>query len=433
MITLEHCWKLGAVVFLTFACLETPKAKYTTPSVMLKTQSLIVQEERARLIEGACGNGTLEGTERCDDGNTIGGDGCSAHCSLEVKKVLSSNVFLMSDGTLAVLDAPLSYLNGRKIKASAEGVIQLSYPRGDVLVNLADPMRRLPVSHGEIKLLGNAPSGLRRNGACYLDREDHLHCSVIDWEIREDSKEFVVWNTHQAKRIHEASPFGAGPVEANYLVGNLEVGCFLYHGGKAARCWSYDYDEDDRIFDFGGEPFESKAKLFVRNINFPSGVVFTELHMAYENICGLSTAGDVYCWETKDWFEHNRDWPSGRRHHLLKPKELKISERHRVSLSSPASNLRVSFGLMCSKLENGELWCWRTLHHSPLISRSAELDISKVNDRKLRHIQPSEDCEVVEFEFEATYSRFCSSCTDGCTRCWNSAQEPSSMSECLEF
>ena len=30
-----------------------------------------------------CGNGTPEGTEQCDDGNTVDGDGCSSNCTLE--------------------------------------------------------------------------------------------------------------------------------------------------------------------------------------------------------------------------------------------------------------------------------------------------------------------------------------------------------------
>jgi len=30
-----------------------------------------------------CGNGILEGSEQCDDGNTISGDGCSSTCQLE--------------------------------------------------------------------------------------------------------------------------------------------------------------------------------------------------------------------------------------------------------------------------------------------------------------------------------------------------------------
>src|SRR5207247_11148368 len=30
-----------------------------------------------------CGNGVVEGTEECDDHNTVSGDGCSATCQLE--------------------------------------------------------------------------------------------------------------------------------------------------------------------------------------------------------------------------------------------------------------------------------------------------------------------------------------------------------------
>jgi cysteine-rich repeat protein len=29
----------------------------------------------------ACGDGILDGGEVCDDGNTVGGDGCAADCS----------------------------------------------------------------------------------------------------------------------------------------------------------------------------------------------------------------------------------------------------------------------------------------------------------------------------------------------------------------
>lgn len=29
-----------------------------------------------------CGNGIVEGLEQCDDGDTVGGDGCSATCQV---------------------------------------------------------------------------------------------------------------------------------------------------------------------------------------------------------------------------------------------------------------------------------------------------------------------------------------------------------------
>jgi len=40
--------------------------------------------DRFVFIAPVCGNGTLEGDETCDDGNTADGDGCSATCTVEV-------------------------------------------------------------------------------------------------------------------------------------------------------------------------------------------------------------------------------------------------------------------------------------------------------------------------------------------------------------
>ncbi len=34
-------------------------------------------------VEGECGDGIVDTREACDDGNTAGGDGCSATCQIE--------------------------------------------------------------------------------------------------------------------------------------------------------------------------------------------------------------------------------------------------------------------------------------------------------------------------------------------------------------
>ncbi len=38
-----------------------------------------------------CGNGVREGNEECDDGNTVGGDGCSPTCKIEIPTGLTNN------------------------------------------------------------------------------------------------------------------------------------------------------------------------------------------------------------------------------------------------------------------------------------------------------------------------------------------------------
>src|SRR3989475_2934755 len=39
-----------------------------------------------------CGNGVVEGTEECDDGNTTSGDGCSATCQLENPSAICAGI-----------------------------------------------------------------------------------------------------------------------------------------------------------------------------------------------------------------------------------------------------------------------------------------------------------------------------------------------------
>ncbi|MGH7966385.1 MAG: DUF4215 domain-containing protein [Candidatus Binatia bacterium] len=41
-------------------------------------------EGRRQQWHGTGGNGVIEGAEQCDDGNTMGGDGCSANCEQEL-------------------------------------------------------------------------------------------------------------------------------------------------------------------------------------------------------------------------------------------------------------------------------------------------------------------------------------------------------------
>lgn len=42
-----------------------------------------------------CGNGTLEGSENCDDGNQESGDGCSSNCDIEFSYVCFDSLNLV--------------------------------------------------------------------------------------------------------------------------------------------------------------------------------------------------------------------------------------------------------------------------------------------------------------------------------------------------
>src|SRR5262249_33527684 len=44
----------------------------------------LIQADAALGLVPVCGNGAVESGERCDDGNTTDGDGCSSSCAIEM-------------------------------------------------------------------------------------------------------------------------------------------------------------------------------------------------------------------------------------------------------------------------------------------------------------------------------------------------------------
>jgi cysteine-rich repeat protein len=69
----------------------------------------------------SCGNGIQEGTEQCDDGNTAGGDGCSAVCEVIFADTLSGPLPL--DGTYSGVINPASDFDSYQVIMPAEGYI----------------------------------------------------------------------------------------------------------------------------------------------------------------------------------------------------------------------------------------------------------------------------------------------------------------------
>ncbi|HZR83678.1 MAG TPA: thrombospondin type 3 repeat-containing protein [Candidatus Binatia bacterium] len=59
-----------------------------------------------------CGNGTVENGEQCDDGNTVGGDGCSAVCGIEGASIPQSEVRAEAAAEFGGRSATVSCLAG---------------------------------------------------------------------------------------------------------------------------------------------------------------------------------------------------------------------------------------------------------------------------------------------------------------------------------
>jgi cysteine-rich repeat protein len=66
-------------ILLILSCLAA-----FTPNVEARSVgSTVLKRMTAGIPTEVCGNGVVEGTEQCDDGNATGGDGCSADCDIE--------------------------------------------------------------------------------------------------------------------------------------------------------------------------------------------------------------------------------------------------------------------------------------------------------------------------------------------------------------
>src|SRR5258705_7936076 len=69
---------LGAALTLACVLAFTPHADAARSRWSAAPASL------AGIVGQVCGNGTVEGTEQCDDGNTNSGDGCAYNCIIEL-------------------------------------------------------------------------------------------------------------------------------------------------------------------------------------------------------------------------------------------------------------------------------------------------------------------------------------------------------------
>ena len=65
-----------------------------------------------------CGNGVLEGNEKCDDGNLVNGDGCSSTCTIETLSVCGNNI---KEGTEQCDDGNLINGDGCSSTCTIEG------------------------------------------------------------------------------------------------------------------------------------------------------------------------------------------------------------------------------------------------------------------------------------------------------------------------
>jgi len=120
-------------------------------------------------VAAVCGNGSRELGEQCDDGNTAGGDGCSATCTLEPKPAPR----VATIGT--------NVLQG--LRMSGDTQIQPSSSTQSMMIHNGDEK-----VHGTVKLCistdGAVSSATMHDSTRYRDYDATLLSAVQGWRYR---------------------------------------------------------------------------------------------------------------------------------------------------------------------------------------------------------------------------------------------------------
>lgn len=175
-----------------------------------------------------CGNAKVEEGERCDDGNTNGGDGCSGHCRREPVRFFSWNYVALADGSVVSRQTGEA-LPGRLTLAAPEAAL-IQTEDGLRYFYGADRLHPLP-SDARVASLGAGRS------PCLLNDRGEVWCVsgiMSSWERPHfergphatEGDLTLIWN-----KLRRA----AGPVTG--LAGNINIGCILLDGGTTLQCW----------------------------------------------------------------------------------------------------------------------------------------------------------------------------------------------------
>jgi cysteine-rich repeat protein len=131
-----------------------------------------VYEVTAATSSSVCGDGTVEGVEECDDGNTMGGDGCSAMCTVETPDASASSSpgTAIPDDDLTGIDDTVT-ISGCSTISNINVDIDITHTwRGDIDLTLTSPAGTAVILWQDTggsadDLIGNFPNSLTPDGS----------------------------------------------------------------------------------------------------------------------------------------------------------------------------------------------------------------------------------------------------------------------------
>ena len=358
----------------------------------------------------SCGNGRVDEGERCDDGNRVGGDGCSSDCRLEAVALIDSDYALDSQGYARALPGGYdTYWDGLEVIALGNGTILDK--RDPLLLPHGSRSYRLPSQFaGRVSLI----SGMSQFYIVALD-DGELWRMVVHLEPSTACREM-------------------GLEEPGLLAPDGKRWCRNKWNGGPLRDLDHWW-----VVDQQGQLFYVNHRGATR-VKVPP---VQQVSVTGGPICVLLERGEIGCWglSRSGEFGYMGEGPEGTAENYVAEDPPDTF----LKFPTPAEKV-LSYGEATFALtEGGEVWCWGDCGERPFADtgepepywyRAFDGDPAKPQERKQKPVGASTipsaplalpvGCTAKDMNGE------CVLCTDGCVKCWRD-KESLASAECITF
>ncbi|WAS92706.1 RCC1 domain-containing protein [Nannocystis punicea] len=312
-----------------------------------------------------CGDGLVQSGEGCDDGNLVNDDGCSNACALPAcgDDILQAGE-ICDDGNLAAGDECDAVCLSTEIKSLAVGGEFVCVAFGDGRVRCWGQGEYGVLGQGKTDDLGNGPGELPAADVEVGGKVVQLAAGFNHVCARLDTDALRCWgNNHTGQlgdgytgkledvqlSIHRGDEPGEMPPPDGIADGVVDIAaghehtCAIVEGGTV-RCWG------DGLYGMLGYG-DSSEKREVPKVDVPGVTGAKQLALGGEHTCVLRDNGDILCWG------HNQSGQLGLGHTDSigdNPGELPAP----VKLGAPARAVTAGAFHTCALMEGDTVRCW---------------------------------------------------------------------------
>ncbi len=345
-------------------------------------------------VSPVCGNGTPEGTEQCDDGNDVDGDGCDADCSfteiLYVDPSYQNTCVLIEGGRVRCWGAnyvgQLGYGHTDDIgdNETPADVGDVMLPEPGVELTMGDSHTCVLLADSAVRCWGQGSCGKLGYGNVNNIGDDEFPVSIIDVPIggaalevdaggsqtcaRLNDGKMRCWGCGSGGQLGYANANNIGDDEPPANAGDVPVGgaviaqstgightCAILANG-AIRCWGQGFDgrlgygNTNSIGD--NETPAAAGNVPAIPLGLPPTTKATALALGLNMSCALFDTGDVLCWGS------NFGGQLGQGNTTTIGDDEFPATLAPIDLGAPAVSISAGDTHVCALLETDEVICW---------------------------------------------------------------------------